>query len=83
MIEERQEIAGFLSQSNISEKNLARLEALVTSENSEIARLAEVVLAIGEAHPYKRKRFRFLANERRDLLDQLEEIGLIYECPPL
>jgi hypothetical protein len=80
LIEERQEIAGFLSQSNISEKNLARLESLAASQNPEIAKSAGVVLEIGRAHPHKRKRLRFLARDRKDLLDQLEETGLIYAC---
>ena len=37
------EIAGFLSQSNISAKNLSRLSALVTSEEPEIAELAMMI----------------------------------------
>jgi septal ring factor EnvC (AmiA/AmiB activator) len=81
LIEERQEIEGFLSQSNISEKNLARLESLTASQNPEIAVLAGLVLEVGRAYPHKRKRIRRLARDRKDLLDQLEEIGLIAECP--
>ena len=78
--EEEDEVWGFLSQSNISKKNLARLKALAASPNPEIASMARLVLEIGKAHPRKRRRLRFLAKERRDLLAQLEETGLIYAC---
>lgn len=75
-IEEKEEIAGFLGQSNISEKNLARLKALAASPDAEVARMAELVLEIGESHPYKRKRIQFLIRERKDLLTRHEEMGL-------
>jgi D-arabinose 5-phosphate isomerase GutQ len=77
-IEEEQEICGFLSQANISKKNLTRLKTLTASPNSEIAAMAKLVLEIGKVHPQKRKRLGFLARERKDLLAQLEETGLIY-----
>lgn len=79
-IEEEQEVCGYLAQSNISEKNLARLKTLTASSNPEIAKMAELVLEIGKAHPRKRKRLRFLARERKELLERLEETGLIYVC---
>jgi len=76
-IEERDEIYSFLDQSNISEKNLARLEVLATSPNSEIARLGKLDLEIGKVYPHKRNRLRFLSRERKDLLLRLEAIGFI------
>jgi len=78
--EEEDEVWGFLSQSNISQKNLARLKVLAASSNSEIASMARLVLEIGKTHPRKRRLLRFLAKERRDLLAQLEETGLIFAC---
>ncbi len=78
--EVKDEIAGFLRQSNISEKNLSRLTALATSENPEIAELAKVVLEIGKVKPHKRKRLSFLARNHRDLIVRLEETGLIWAC---
>ena len=77
-IEEEKEICGFLSQANISKKNLTRLKTLTASPNSEIAAMAKLVLEIGKVHPHKRKRLGFLARERKDLLAQLEETGLIF-----
>jgi hypothetical protein len=81
-IEEEQEIWGYLSQSNISAKNLSRLKKLAASPNEEIAGMARLVLEIGRAHPQKKNRLRFLARERKDLLVQLEETGLILACTP-
>ena len=82
-IEEEQEIWGYLSQFNISAKNLSRLKKLAASPNEETAGMASLVLEIGRVHPQKRNRIRFLARERRDLLDQLEETGLILACTSL
>ena len=79
-IEERNEIEGFLSQSNISDKNLDRLKRLTASPNSEIARMATLVWEIGKVHPHKRKRLSFLVRERKDLILQLEERGLVSVC---
>ena len=76
----KDEIAGFLRQSNISAKNLARLSALVASERPEIAELAKVVLEIGKVKPHKRKRLSFFARNHHELIDRLEETGLIWAC---
>lgn len=74
------EIAGILRQSNISEKNLSRLTAMVASENPEIAELANVVLEIGKVKPHKRKRLSFLGRNHRELIERLGETGLIWAC---
>ena len=74
------EIAGFLRQSNISEKNLSKLSGLAATEKPEIAELAKVVLEIGKVKPHKRKRLSFLARNHRDFLLKLEQTGLIYAC---
>lgn len=76
-IEETEEICGFLSQSNISEKNRQRLALLAASSDQLVARKAKLVLEVALAHPNKRRRLKFLERERRDLLDLLEEAGLI------
>jgi ribosome-binding protein aMBF1 (putative translation factor) len=81
-IEERDEISRFLNQSNISGKNLARLQRLTASSDKEVARMAKLVLEIGKLHPHKRRRIQFLVRERKDLLTQLEEIGLIEMFEP-
>jgi hypothetical protein len=77
------EILGFLEQSRISPKNLARLRALRRSENPRIADLAcLLVLEVGAVTPYRRWRIRTLARESRDVLKRMEELGLIMPLPP-
>ena len=77
-IEEQDEISGFLKQSHISEKNVARLKTLAASPNSQTAELAGIVLEIALVKPYKRRRLKVLARERKDLLQKLRETGLIF-----
>ncbi len=77
-IDQAREIFGYLSQSNISKKNIARLKSLIKSENAEISKKASIVLEVALVKPGKKRRLKFLAGERRDLLIQLEETGLIY-----
>jgi sugar phosphate isomerase/epimerase len=75
------EILDFLEQSHISPKNLERLRALGRSQNTRIADLAHLVLDVGAATPYRRRRIRILARERRDILKRMEEAGLIMPPP--
>jgi hypothetical protein len=76
-IKHEQEILGFLEQSHVSDKNLARLRALKLSSDAFIANLAAVVLDVSVATPYRRRRFRILARQHRDLLKRMGESGLI------
>lgn len=78
VIDQEFEIFGYIQQSNISKKNIARLRTLATSENSKIAELAETVLEVAKVKPQKKRRLKVLAKERRDLLVKLEETGLIF-----
>ncbi len=72
------EIFGFLRQSNISKRNIKRLNDLTKFEKVNIAEIAEIVLEVAKVKPHKRRRLKFLAKERRDLLEKLEATGLIY-----
>lgn len=74
------EIRGFLEQSHISKKNVARLEALASTANKRIADLATVVLEVAMVTPYRRYRIKNLARQHRDVLVRMEQVGLI---PPL
>ncbi len=76
-VEHREEIFNYLRQSHISSKNISRLKDLAESSNEEIAELARLVLEVASIKPYKRRRLKVLAQERRDLLHKLEETGLI------
>ena len=78
-IEEQIELSGFLRQSNISRKNVKRLRELTESPDQETAALAELILEISRVKPHKKRRLKFLARNRPDLLRTLEETGLIEE----
>ncbi len=77
-IEAQDELFRFLKQSHISDKNVSRLKVLMASADAEVAELAAVVLAVAEVHPYKRRRLKFLARNRRDLIEKLDSTGLIF-----
>ena len=77
LIEETEELYRFLRQSNISTKNLARLGVLRNSPEPGTAKLAKLILHIAVAKPHKKKRIKFLARNRRDLIDRMVEIGLL------
>jgi hypothetical protein len=76
-MEQEDEIFGFMRQSHISEKNVCWLKTLASSENQRIAELAAIVLEVAQVKPFKKRRLKVLAKERRDLLQKLEETGLI------
>ena len=76
-IEQEEEIYGFLKQSHISAKNVARLKALAISANPRTAELAGIVLEVAMVKPYKKRRLKVLAEKRKDLLVKLEETGLV------
>ena len=76
-IEQKEEIFKYLQQSHISKKNVTRLSMLAESENQKIAELVGIVLEVARVKPHKKRRLKVLARERRDLLDKLDETGLI------
>jgi hypothetical protein len=77
-IDQKEEIFGYLKQSHISQKNVNRLMLLADSDNQEIAEFAGIVLEVAKVKPYKKRRLKVLARERRDLLEKLEATGLIF-----
>jgi hypothetical protein len=76
-IEQKDEIFHFLEQSHISQKNTTRLRGLCSSPNKDIAELASIVLEVAAVKPYKKRRLKELARKRPDLLQKLDETGLI------
>ncbi|MGH9875983.1 MAG: hypothetical protein ACRD9S_26320 [Pyrinomonadaceae bacterium] len=75
-IEEVDEIVGFLSQSNISSKNVARLQILAESLDEEVTSLAMTVLELARIHPHKRRRLKVVARMHKDLMVRLQQLGL-------
>ena len=76
-MEQEEEVFGFLKQSHISKRNIARLKVLASLTNPRVAELANIVLEVALVKPYKNRRLKVLARERKDLLQKLEETGLI------
>ncbi len=77
LVDETRELYQYLGQKNISQKNIARLGVLRNSSEPSTAKLAKLVLDIAIAKPHKKKRIKFLARNRRDLIDRMVEIGLL------
>jgi hypothetical protein len=71
VILDQQEVMGYLAQSHISAKNCHRLARLVEHPDAEIRLLAQVVLEVAEVTPSRRRRYRRLAREHRDLFCRL------------
>jgi len=77
VIEQEEEIFQYLWQSHISNKNMARLKELTGSSKQQIAEQAALVYEIARIKPYKRKRLKVFTQTRKNLLDKLENTGLI------
>jgi hypothetical protein len=73
-IESMDELFWFLEQSNISAKNIARLEILIHHSDSDVKRLAALVLEIARVKPHKRRRWKFLAQKHPVLFARLKEL---------
>ena len=76
-IEHKDEIFNYLRQSHISDQNVSRLKKMAASPNEQIAELAGIVLEVAEIKPYKKRRLKELARKNRDLLQKLDETGLV------
>ena len=77
VIENMDDIFRFMRQSHISEKNVARLEQMVKSENPQVASLAAMVLKVARVKPYRTRRLKFLAQRHPELLQELQDAGLV------
>ena len=77
VIENMDEIFRFMRQSHISEKNVARLEQMMKSENPRVASLASIVLKVARVKPYRTRRLKFLAQRHPELIQELEDAGLV------
>ena len=76
-IVQTEEIFNFLRQSNISKKNISRLQILACSQNQKISEIANIVLEVARIKPHKKRRIKYLIKENRELLLKLENSGLI------
>ncbi len=69
-IERLDELRGFLHQSVISARNVARLKSLTGHGDHEVAELAALILEIARVLPGKRNRWPKLAQRHRPLFDR-------------
>lgn len=76
-IERFDELHGFLQQSMISAKNVARLKRLARHEDDQVAELAALILEIARVFPGKRNRWLKLARHHRPLFNRtIELVGI-------
>jgi hypothetical protein len=68
------ELYVFLDQSNISGKNIARLEILAQHASSEVKNLALLLLEVAHVKPPKRRRWKFLAQNHSELFLRLKAL---------
>jgi hypothetical protein len=73
-IDRLDELYGFLEQSNISAKNIARLVILAQHANSEVRDLALLILDVARVKPHKRRRWKFLAQKHPELFLRLKSV---------
>lgn len=78
-VEFAEEIAGFLDQSRISEKNRKRLKLLAEHEDERLRELAGLVLGVAEIAEGKRRRWKKVLEADPSLYDRCQEFGLYCE----
>lgn len=67
LIETKDELLHYWEQSNISGLNIARLKKLIQFPNEDIQTLAHLTLAVAAIKPHKRRRMKWLKQNKRDL----------------
>lgn len=79
-IEALNEIEGILfRQSCISKKNLNRMGELAACNDEEVRSMAEIVMAIGLAHPGRRHRYRWIKANQPGLWQRMIQVGIVEE----
>ena len=73
------EVWGFLEQTNISAKNIARLETLASIEDAAFQKLRMLVLDVARVRPRKRKRWKNVWLEHPDLYRRVIAAGWFSE----
>jgi len=71
-------MSGFLhNQSQISRRNIARLEKLAASQAGEVAAQAAVMLEVARVAPGKRRRFHRIRSSHPELWERMQAVGLL------
>lgn len=71
------EILGFMDQSNISQKNIARLNGLALIDDATFQKLRTMILEIAQLAPRRRRRWKLVAANNSNLLQRAIEAGLV------
>ena len=69
-----EEMHGFVHQSHISEKNVARLRVLLDDPDEGVRKMAYVLIRVAAVRPYKRKRLRYIVKVDRTLAKEFVEM---------
>ena len=70
------DLYGYLNQSRISPLNVARAQDLSQSPDANIRDLAQLVVKLGQVHPYKKRRLKNILQSDRELAGTL--VRLLY-----
>jgi len=68
------EMYGFVHQSHISEKNLARLRVLLDDSDDGVRNMAYLLIRVAAVRPYKRKRLRYIVKVDRTLAKEFVKL---------
>lgn len=77
VFEREDEIIGFMRQTHISKKKVARLNTLLSSPDAHTCSLASNVLRVAAVKPHKRRRLEPLRENHPALLRDLVGVGLV------
>jgi hypothetical protein len=72
-----EDLYGFVRQSRISEKNMARLEVWAAHDDTEIREVAVVLLQVAEIAPGKRKRWKRVREANPELFERCLRLYLV------
>jgi hypothetical protein len=66
-----EELYGFWNQSNISKLNIKRLQQIKLFPSEDIQKLAQLTLEVAAVKSHKKRRMKWLRQNRRDLFDRV------------
>jgi len=76
------EVRGFLDQSNISAKNIQRLEQLASINDEAFQELRQLVIDIARISPRRKRRWIRIRDQEPELFEHCLQFGLLDDCEP-
>ncbi|MDA3797835.1 MAG: hypothetical protein PF692_02015 [Kiritimatiellae bacterium] len=74
-----QELRDYAAQSNISKKNVLRIERITRFEDHKIVELSKILLEVAKIAPRKKNRNKILAKQNFELLKKMKTSILIFD----